>query len=170
MFLVYKTILVYKRSLKVHPARPWFSHSILTKGLTIVHPFCIPESCTTNDVDDDKEYEHDYVDHWNLPPTMLDAGENPSFTWVTLQTQWLLIVAPFCAVHVIDSHPCSRNPECFIYIGIAARCWRLAAPRLRHKQSASDKQSAGSMVFMHLVNRKISSICHRWERIKAHFI
>ncbi|CAL9192764.1 unnamed protein product [Musa hybrid cultivar] len=61
--LLKKNSSIPQNFLKLEPARSCFSNSVLSKGLIIVDPFRISECCTTNDIDNDEDYEHNNVNH-----------------------------------------------------------------------------------------------------------
>lgn len=83
-------------------------------------------------IDENYKHQNDYVDNRNFPPVGFHILQQTSPTWIAIETQLGLVVAPSSAVGV--RAPWSANPGCSIIKGKLAICRRLAASRLQNKR------------------------------------
>ena len=96
--------------LQLDPTWLSFCHPCLARRFIIINPLVVSESSTTDDIKDDQEDKHNYVDHWDLPPALLEAAKHTSLAGITLIAEQLLVIAPFRAVEVSSYQPSSRVP------------------------------------------------------------
>lgn len=116
----------------MNPARLCLGHSGFSIGFVVVDPAVVPEGCISNDVSND-QYDHDHdVDDRDLPPALLEAGQNPGLAGVAPIAELVLVVAPPAAVW-IRTHGSSssrRAPHRLVLVHEPTLRWRLAATRL----------------------------------------
>jgi len=144
-------------------------HPCFTIGLIVIHLAVVPISCISNYVNNDKDDHNNNVDHWDLPPTLLETCQHTSLARITCIAKLLLIIAPPCAIWVGSHQSWSWDPHCLILIDIATICWGLAATRLWHKREHYFSINCMTNGFS---NKVLSSILFgtQKERVKYFFI
>lgn len=116
--------------LRMNPARSCLFHPGFPGGFFIIDASIVPECCNANDISNHQNDQDNNVDHRDLPPAPLDAGQHACFTRVAVVTEQRLIGVPFRAVGIDKHHPFKTSPDSLVLIDKVTICRRLTATRL----------------------------------------
>lgn len=114
----------------MYPTRPRLLHSGLTIGFIVVDPAVVPKRRAGHHVNNHQDDQDDDVNHRNLPPTLFQASQHPSFARVTAVAQLSLVVVPVPTISIGSRQPPSVIPQSLVHISETALCWGFAAARL----------------------------------------
>jgi len=124
----------------MYPTRPRLLHSGLTIGFIVVDPAVVPKCRAGDHVNNHQDDQDDDVNYRNLPPTLFQASQHPSFARVTGVAQLSLVVAPVRTISIGSRQPPSGIPQSLVHISETALCWGFAAARLNWSELSEIEQ------------------------------